>query len=269
MRAIEEIETSWRGWYAGAVARLGTDGSMEALTVLRAARVAGGLAEVRTGGNLLADSDPEKEEEETRLKAETLFRVLCGESPRPPVRAAILERSIGVSYFDGGDPLSPLLLDCLASIGCEVLRDQDGAIALLGDGKHELIGQWSNSARPVLAVGSGALALIEQHGGRITTLSEPRYARRIEAQTLEAGFLAGCGLLELGIYTRQVVDVNDLPANWQAAAVTQQGWVLAASCVDRPQVAILCRPDSVQSMKGESGRRLLRAALVWAADWQP
>jgi anthranilate synthase len=266
MRAIEAIESSWRGWYAGAVARLGTDGSMEAFTVLRAARVAGGVAEVRTGGNLLVDSDPEKEEEETRLKAETLFRVLGGESPRPPVRTETFGRHFGVSYFDGGDPLSPLLLDCLASIGCEVLRDQDGGIALLGDGKHEQMGQWSNGARPLLAIGSGALALIEAQGGRLTTLSEPRYARRISAQTPETGFLAGRGILELGMYTRQVIDVSDLPANWQAAAVTPQGWVLAASSINRPQVAILCRPDSVQSMKGEAGRHLLRAALAWLTD---
>jgi len=42
---------------------------------------------VRTGGSLLADSDPPREEEETRLKAESMFRVLAGQSPRVPVAA--------------------------------------------------------------------------------------------------------------------------------------------------------------------------------------
>ena len=267
IRAIEEIESSWRGWYAGAVARLATDGSMEALTVLRAARVVGNIAQVRTGGNLLVDSDPEKEEEETRLKAETLFRVVCGESPQPPARAATVDRRYGVSYFDGGDPMSPLLLECLASVGCDVLTDSSGAIAILGDGMHEAVAQWSRAARPLLAIGTGALALLEAHGGRLTTLAEPRYARRIRGQALESGFLAGLGLLDLGVYARQMIDINDLPATWHADVVTSEGWVLAASAADRPQVAILCRPDSVQSMKADAGRHLLRAALAWAEDW--
>ena len=267
IRAIEEIESSWRGWYAGAVARLGTDGSMEALTVLRAARVSGSLAEVRTGGNLLVDSDPETEEEETRLKAETLFRVLSGESPHPPIRTSTFERRFGVSYIDGGDPMSPLQMDCLASVGCEVLPDGTGAISILGDGKHDAIANWSSASRPLLAIGTGALALLEAHGGRLTTLAEPRYARRIRAQALESGFLAGLGLLDLGVYARQIIDINDLPATWHADVVTSEGWVLAASAADRPQVAILCRPDSVQSMKADAGRHLLRAALAWAEDW--
>jgi anthranilate synthase len=64
IRAIGKIEADWRGWYAGAVARLGSDGSAEVYTVLRAARIAGGVAEIRTGGNIVADSVPENEEEE-------------------------------------------------------------------------------------------------------------------------------------------------------------------------------------------------------------
>ena len=268
MRAIGEIESSWRGWYAGAVARLGTDGSMEAFTVLRAARVAGGVAEVRTGGNLLVDSDPDKEEEETRLKAETLFRVLCGESPRPPIREATNERHFKVSYFDGGDSMSPLLLDCLASVGAEVANASAGGVAILGDGRHADMAQWSGGKRPTLALGTAALDLLEAHGGRIKTLAEPKYARRVRVQTLETGFLGGAGPLDLGMYAKQVIDIKDLPANWRAAALTSEGWVLAAWAVDRPQVALLCRPDSVQSMKNEAGRRLLRAALAWLADWK-
>ena len=262
IRAIEEIESSWRGWYAGAVARLGTDGSMEALTVLRAARVAGDRAEVRTGGNLLVDSDPAKEEEETRLKAETLFRVLRGESPLQPTRTESIAGRHSVSYFDGGDPLGPLFLEFLARLGCEVVPDERASVVILGDGIHDSIPQWSGSVRPLVAIGSGALALIESQGGRLTTLAEPRYARRLQAQPLDTGFLAGQAL-ELGIYARQMVDIKGLPAGWQAAATTAEGWVIAATAVDRPQVALFCRPDSVQSMKADAGRHLMHLALAW------
>jgi len=152
IRAIAEIESSWRGWYAGAVVRLATDRSMEALTVLRAARVAGGIAEVRTGGNLLVDSDPGKEEEETRLKAETLFRVLGGASPLAPVTKAVFDRRFRIAFFDGGDPMGPLLLECLASVGCKVQPDSPEAIAILGDGHLEEVQRWSSGTRRIVAV---------------------------------------------------------------------------------------------------------------------
>src|SRR5690606_24003400 len=72
-QAIADIEPGWRGWYAGAAVRIGADGGCEALTMLRFARLVDGWAEVRTGGSLLADSDPVREEEETQLKAQTMF----------------------------------------------------------------------------------------------------------------------------------------------------------------------------------------------------
>ncbi len=265
IRAIDEIESSWRGWYAGAVARLGTDGSMEALTVLRAARVAGDLAEVRTGGNLLVDSDPAKEEEETRLKAETLFRVLRGESPRQPMGTEKVAACHAVSYWDGGDPLGALFLEFLARLGCEVVPDERAAVVILGDGNHGSIAQWSESVRPVVAIGSGALALMESQGGRLTALAEPRYARRLQALPLDSGFLAG-EALELGIYARQTIDIKGLPAAWRPAAVTIDGGVIVATSVDHPHVALFCRPDSVQSMKEDGGQRLMRLALAWAVS---
>ena len=45
-------------------------------TILRAAAHRDGIAEVRTGGDLLADSDPAREEHESRVKAVSLWRAL-------------------------------------------------------------------------------------------------------------------------------------------------------------------------------------------------
>jgi hypothetical protein len=90
----------------------------------------------------------------------------------------------------------------------------------------------------------------------------------MQARALGTGFLSDPGLMDLGVYARQMIDIKDLPARWHAGVVTSEGWVLAAWANDRPQVAILCRPDSVQSMKGDAGKRLLRAALDWVADWK-
>lgn len=268
--AIGELEATWRGWYAGAVARLSSDGSAEVLTVLRAARVTGELAEVRTGGNLLVDSDPDKEEEETRLKAETMFRVLSGSSPCVPKRALSYDRRFNVSLDGPDDPMLLSLADCLETVGGEVSRnrgtDGDARIAVLSDGGNVASVSPTGQALRTVAVGGAALALITYDGGFATTLAEPRYARRIKAEPTPGSFAAGLGTLELGIYANQVFELTKLPVGWTVALASTEGWVIAAERRERRQIAILCRPDSVQSLKANAGRRLLRAALESLTD---
>ncbi len=259
--AIEELESTPRGWYAGAVARLGSDGSMEALTVLRAARIVGEVAEVRTGGNLLVDSDPQKEEEETRLKAETMFRVLAGDSPRASVPEVPLRR-FRVSYLDCGDPMGPLLASCLASAGCDLVSGEVAEVVVLGGGDKFPKAAFDGK-RPVLFIGSSAFSALEGQGARLTRLDTPKYARRIVGTARDEGFLAGSAPWELGLYSPEVVEINHLPDGWRAALTTEEGWVLAASSKKRRQVALFCRPDSVQSSKHGAGRRLVHASLEW------
>jgi anthranilate synthase len=264
--AIEQLESGWRGWYAGAVARLASDGSMEALTVLRAARVVGDIAEVRTGGNLLVDSDPQKEEEETRLKAETLFRVLAGKSPRAREQSAAFERRFKVEFVDCGDPMASLLAECLVSTGCELGATGERSILVLGGGVDLPSAALAGNGRPMLAIGASALALLQSQGGNLSSLPEPKYARRMTVSAVAGGFVPPGVSMELGLYASQVVETKSLPKAWRAEVVTAEGWVMAASSAQKRQVALLCRPESVQSLKGDAGRVLLHSALAWLAS---
>jgi anthranilate/para-aminobenzoate synthase component I len=87
LAAIAQLEASPRGWYGGLAVQVRADGSALAGTILRAAMLRGGVAEVRTGGDLLADSVPEREEQESRLKAISLWRAL-GLEDAPAVTAS-------------------------------------------------------------------------------------------------------------------------------------------------------------------------------------
>jgi anthranilate/para-aminobenzoate synthase component II len=78
-------------------------------------------------------------------------------------------------------------------------------------------------------------------------------------------FLEFPGPVEVGLYAMQVIEKHNLPLGWRAALVSEEGWVMAAQSDKSPQVVILCRPDSVQSMPADAGRRILRAALDWVA----
>lgn len=261
VRAIGELEADWRGWYAGAVARLGTDGSAQAYTVLRAARVAGGVAEVRTGGNILVDSDPASEEEESRLKALTLFRVLEGAEDWAPSAARGSphgELRWTVRGPVGSDPFAPGLVNALARAGAQARADGEGVTVLSGpppDGRVP--------ASPVLAIGDGAMWLLEQAGARSEALARPEFARRIRATAAAEGFLSALAAFEAGWYASRAIRPGGLPAGWKASATSAEGWVLAAERAQDRACALLFRPDSVLSQRGAAGTRALSCAMAW------
>ncbi|MBI2017341.1 MAG: chorismate-binding protein [Candidatus Rokubacteria bacterium] len=76
MEVIDEVEPTARGLYTGAIGFVGFCGEMELNIVIRTGIVTGGRIYFQTGGGIVADSSPEREYEETLLKAETFFRTL-------------------------------------------------------------------------------------------------------------------------------------------------------------------------------------------------
>jgi anthranilate synthase component 1 len=73
MQIIAELEGMGRGAYTGSVGFLGHDGSMDTNILIRTMTVVGRQVELRAGGGIVADSDPQRELEETRAKARGLL----------------------------------------------------------------------------------------------------------------------------------------------------------------------------------------------------
>ena len=255
VRAIGELEADWRGWYAGAVARLGSDGSLEAYTVLRAARIAGGIAEIRTGGNILVDSDPAKEEDESRLKAQTLFRVLDGaQAPSPPLGAKGAWR---FRFIDSDESALPRLGNALAAAGA--MPAGDAPIAILSG----VPAPARAPAGTLLAIGEGALWLLGRAGAPVETLARPEFARAVAVLAAPECYLGELGAFQAGWYATRGIRAGALPANWIESAVSEDGWVLAAQHRDQRVCALLFRPDSMLSLRGAAGMRALQAAFAW------
>ncbi|MEO7854996.1 MAG: chorismate-binding protein [Rubrivivax sp.] len=259
---IAALEASPRGWYAGAAVRIGADGSCEALTMLRFARLIGDVAEVRTGGNLLADSDPVREEEETRLKAETMFRVLAGHSPRAQAAPATPPTRVAAQFIDGGDALGALAREALVQAGCEFA--DAAALRVLGDGPlQHLLSQAADTAddRPTLALNNAALSLWHADGAALERLDPPQFGRALGCSATAGGVLQAMGSFSVGVHATHVV--HNLPAGWQLAARGDDGRVIAALHPLRRIVALAFRPDSVLSLRRSAGVTALRAALDW------
>jgi len=76
MEIIAEYETKPRGNYAGAVGYISFDGKMDFAICIRTAVVQNGKLTLQAGAGIVADSDPEKERQETLNKAKSVARAL-------------------------------------------------------------------------------------------------------------------------------------------------------------------------------------------------
>ncbi|MCK5284633.1 MAG: aminodeoxychorismate synthase component I [Alphaproteobacteria bacterium] len=73
MEIIEEIEPTRRGAYCGSIGYIGFNGQMDSSILIRTLVYQGNTVSLQSGGGIVADSDPDKEYQETFDKANALF----------------------------------------------------------------------------------------------------------------------------------------------------------------------------------------------------
>ena len=76
MEIIEELERVRRGLYAGAVGYFGFSGNMDTCITIRTVLIADGTAYIQVGAGIVADSDPEREFEETMNKSKGMIKAI-------------------------------------------------------------------------------------------------------------------------------------------------------------------------------------------------
>lgn len=76
MQIIRELETTARGAYTGSLGYLNHDGRLDSNILIRTFMMEGHHLRFRAGAGIVADSDPERELQETRHKARGLLRAL-------------------------------------------------------------------------------------------------------------------------------------------------------------------------------------------------
>jgi anthranilate synthase component 1 len=76
MEIIEELEPVRRGTYAGAVGYVSFPGNLDTCITIRTILFARGAAMIQAGAGIVADSDPEREYEETMNKARGMQRAI-------------------------------------------------------------------------------------------------------------------------------------------------------------------------------------------------
>ena len=96
MEIIAELESEQRDNYAGAVGYFGYNGNMDTCIALRTIVVQGDTAYVQAGAGIVADSDPETEEEETENKAAALLAALANQAFFGPLAPHLKEEHLAI-----------------------------------------------------------------------------------------------------------------------------------------------------------------------------
>jgi 4-amino-4-deoxychorismate synthase (2-amino-4-deoxychorismate-forming) component I len=78
MQIIAELEAAGRGAYTGSLGYLTRDGRLDLNILIRSMTLSARQLSFRAGAGIVADSDPERELEETRAKARGLLAALAG-----------------------------------------------------------------------------------------------------------------------------------------------------------------------------------------------
>jgi hypothetical protein len=114
MQIIDELEKEKRALYAGCVGYFSAGAEMDTCIVLRTALVKDGVMYVQAGAGIVADSDPDFEQQECINKAKALFRAA---PPHPPRGAEEAKRGFAAQMEDAMNRHGILGISIAAALG--------------------------------------------------------------------------------------------------------------------------------------------------------
>lgn len=280
MQFIEDHEQTARLWYGGAVGVLGFNGDMNTGLTLRTVRIKDGVAQVRVGATLLYDSIPEDEEAETVLKASALLDAI-----RRPRESTAAQREVKVFpgkgkkilLIDHQDSFVHTLANYLRQTGAEVVTLRSGFTAsemqavaadLLvlspGPGRpsdfgvSDTIGMALAQSIPIFGVCLGLQSVVEYYGGRLDTLHYPLHGKPMAIKTSGGRLFSGLPThFTAGLYHSLYADKKTFPKELQVTAESSDGIIMAIEHVNLPIWAVQFHPESILSLEGDIGSRII------------
>ncbi len=283
VRFIEETEKTPRHWYGGAVGVVNFNGDMNTGLTLRSLRLKEGIAEARVGATLLWDSVPEDEDAECRLKISAMLAALEDERTNSADATAAVEPVLTgrrVLVVDHEDSFVLTLADFLRQLGASVATQRPARalqtimaaephLVVLSPGpgrpKDFDLDRTIRAARrkglPLFGVCLGMQGLVEHFGGELRLSRQPVHGKTSRVWTAEDPLFAGLPqALDLGRYHSLYVKAGSLPKELKEIAHTDDGVVMAVRHRSEPLLAVQFHPESIMSMEGQAGLRILANA---------
>jgi anthranilate synthase len=283
MQFVEDHERSPRRWYAGAIGVVNFDGSINTGLTIRTIRMKDGLAEVRVGATCLFDSDPAAEDRECQVKAAALFQALRGDPPKRLSTFAPDATGSGkrVLLIDHDDSFVHMLADYFRQVGASVTvvryvharhmlesASYDLLVLSPGPGRPEdfAIASTIDAALarklPIFGVCLGVQAIGEYFGGRLGQLQQPAHGRPSRVQVKGGRLMQNLpNEIVIGRYHSLYVERDSMPDVLQVTASTEDGVAMAIEHKTLPVAGVQFHPESLMSLGGEVGLRIVENAF--------
>jgi anthranilate synthase len=283
MQFVEDHERSPRRWYAGAIGVVNFDGGINTGLTIRTIRMKDGLAEVRVGATCLFDSDPAAEDRECQVKAAALFQALRGDPPKPLSALAPDATGSGkrVLLIDHDDSFVHMLADYFRQVGASVtVVRYIHAQKMLASGNYDLLVLSPGPGRPedfgiaatidaalakklpVFGVCLGVQAIGEYFGGRLGQLAQPAHGRPSRVEVQGGRLMKNLpGEIVIGRYHSLFVERDSMPDVLQVTASTEDGVAMAIEHKSLPVGGVQFHPESLMSLGGEVGLRIVENAF--------
>jgi anthranilate synthase len=283
MQFVEDHERSPRRWYAGAIGCVNFDGSINTGLTIRTIRMKDGLAEVRVGATCLFDSDPAAEDRECQVKAAALFQALRGDPPKPLSSTAPDATGSGkrVLLIDHDDSFVHMLADYFRQVGAAVtVVRYVHALDMLNDRKWDLVVLSPGPGRPedfkisstidvaiekklpVFGVCLGLQAIGEYFGGQLGQLAQPAHGRPSRIQVRGGRLMQSLpNEIVIGRYHSLYVERDSMPGVLSVTASTEDGVPMAIEHKSLPVAGVQFHPESLMSLSGEVGLRIVENAF--------
>jgi len=283
MQFVEDHERSPRRWYAGAIGCVNFDGSINTGLTIRTIRMKDGLAEVRVGATCLFDSNPAAEDRECQVKAAALFQALRGDPARPLSSTAPDATGSGkqVLLIDHDDSFVHMLADYFRQVGAQVTvvryvhaldllkqRKWDLLVLSPGPGRPEDFGISGTidaalkKKTPIFGVCLGVQAIGEYFGGQLGQLSQPAHGRPSRVQIKGGRLMRSLpNEIVIGRYHSLYVERDSMPDVLEVTASTEDGVAMAIEHRTLPVGGVQFHPESLMSLGGEVGLRIVENAF--------
>jgi anthranilate synthase len=286
-QAIENLEKDARGWYGGAVGMLSMNGDINTGILIRTIHLRDGIARYAAGATLLYDSVPELEEQETHLKATGFFRALRGGSAVSAPSASIAQAGQGVKLLliDNDDCFIHTLSNYARQTGAEVVTYRAGIppeliakiepnLILISPGPGrpadfgvpDVVKFAAKAGIPVFGVCLGLQGIVEAFGGELGVLDYPMHGKASVVVHRNKGVFEGLPeRFHVGRYHSLYARKETFPACLEITAESEDGVIMGLRHRDLPIEAVQFHPESILTLDGDCGRRLMEKVVAQAA----
>ena len=284
VQLVEDMETSARRWYGGAIGGLLMNGSVNTGITIRTVHLRDGQADYRAGATLVFDSLGHEEAAETKTKATSFFRILEGKASAPATaRASVRPAFDGLSVVmvDNEDSFVHTLADYIRQQGATVRTLRAGTTVetlLAGSpdlvvhspgpgtpseyGVPDLVRALADKGVAQFGVCLGLQGIVEAFDGTLHVMDLPRHGKRWsvthDGSALFAGLPNPC---TVGAYHSLAAVDETFPGVLRRTAWTEDGITMAVEHAALPIAAVQFHPESILSMREDAGHRLIGNAL--------